>query len=192
MVRELAGSLAIRSLAGAVLGDGCFAVRAVFFDKVPGANWKLGWHQDSVISVRERIDAPGFVAWSLKAGVLQVQPPAEILSEMLAVRVHLDDCGELNGPLRVLPGSHAHGWLDEEIAAWKRNVAEVTCRVRSGGVVVMRPLLIHASPAASRPHHRRVIHIEFAREDLPDGLEWNSRVTSDAACPSPQNLMDST
>jgi hypothetical protein len=33
-----------------------------------------------------------------------VHPPAEILDKMLTLRVHLDDCGEENGPLRVIPG----------------------------------------------------------------------------------------
>lgn len=175
-VRQLACAEEIRALVVPILGEACFAVRAVYFDKTPDANWKLGWHQDSVVSVRERIDAPGFVAWSNKAGVLQVQPPADVLAEMLAVRVHLDDCGADNGPLRVLPGSHDFGWLDDELEVWKAKVRAVSCHVRSGGIVAMRPLLIHASSQAKEPTHRRVIHIEFAHCELPGGLAWNQRV----------------
>jgi ectoine hydroxylase-related dioxygenase (phytanoyl-CoA dioxygenase family) len=175
-VRKLAAFAPIRSLVTPILGDACFAARAIFFDKTPDANWKLGWHQDSVISVRERIEVPGFVGWSQKAGVRQVQPPAEVLANMLAIRVHLDESHADNGPLRVLPGSHKFGWLDDEIDAWKRNVAEIVCQVSAGGVVAMRPLLIHASSASVEPTHRRVIHIEFAAEELPGGLEWNQRV----------------
>lgn len=166
----------VRSLVTPILGDECFAVRAIYFDKVPDANWKLGWHQDSVISVKQRQDVPGFVGWSAKAGVLQVQPPPEILGSMLAIRVHLDDSHEANGPLRVLPGSHRFGWLDHEMDRWKREVPEVACFVRRGGVVAMRPLLLHASSAAVEPTHRRVIHIEFACQELPGDLEWNQRV----------------
>lgn len=175
-VRKLAVSAPIRSLGTPILGDACFAARAIFFDKTPDANWKLGWHQDSVISVRQRIDVPKFVAWSEKAGVLQVQPPAEVLANMLAIRVRLDESHANNGPLRVLPGSHKFGWLDDELDAWKRKVPEVVCQVPVGGVVAMRPLLIHASSASVEPTHRRVIHIEFAADELPDGLEWNQRV----------------
>ena len=175
-VRQLAASSAIRNLVVPILGEECFAVRAVFFDKTPDANWKLGWHQDSVISVRERLDVPQFVAWSHKAGILQVQPPAEVLADMLAIRVHLDDSHSQNGPLRVLPGSHKFGWLDDEMDEWKAKVAEVSCLARAGGIIAMRPLLIHASSAADAPTHRRVIHIEFAGESLPGGLEWNQRV----------------
>jgi hypothetical protein len=36
----------------------------------------------------------------------------------------------------------------------------------------MRPLLLHASSPAADPRHRRVIHLEFAAEPLPGGLEW--------------------
>lgn len=176
-VRELACDVRIRKLVEPILGERAFAVRAVFFNKVPSANWSLFWHQDNVIAVKQRIDLPGFTGWSNKAGVWQTQPPVEILSRMLAVRVHLDDCGSRNGPLRVLPGSHRHGWLDTELATWKARVAEVVCLVRVGGVVLISPLTLHASAAAESPEQRRVIHIEYANEDLPGGLDWNNRIS---------------
>ncbi|MDA1051123.1 MAG: phytanoyl-CoA dioxygenase family protein [Planctomycetota bacterium] len=176
-VRELAASEPVRRLVCLVLGDNCFAVRAIFFDKIPGANWSLGWHQDNVIAVRERHDIEGFFAWSEKAGVWQVQPPVEILARMLAIRVHLDDCSADNGALRVLPGSHSHGWLDDEIDEWKANVAEFVCEVSASDVVAMCPTLLHASAKSSRPGHRRVIHIEFAAEELPSPLAWRDCVS---------------
>ena len=37
----------------------------------------------------------------------------------------------------------------------------------------MRPLLVHASSSCSKPEPRRVIHLEFASDELPDGLEWH-------------------
>ena len=174
-VRELAASEAVRRFVTPILGESAFATRAVFFDKVPDANWALGWHQDSVIAVKSRRDVPGFIAWGQKAGVWQVQPPPEILADMLAIRVHLDDCGPDNGPLRVLPGSHRHGWLDREISQWKQRVRDVTCTVPAGGIVAMCPLTLHASSKAIRPGHRRVIHIEYANVELPGRLEWNMR-----------------
>jgi hypothetical protein len=176
-VQELACDARVRNFVVPILGDGAFAVRAVFFDKVPGANWSLFWHQDNVIAVNRRLDLPGFAGWSNKAGVWQVQPPVAILGRMVAVRVHLDDCGPANGPLRVLSGSHRHGWLDSELAEWKARVPEVVCTTRAGGIVVMCPLTLHASAAAETPDHRRVIHLEYANEELPGGLEWHSRVS---------------
>src|SRR5262249_44667292 len=118
-VRALARLANIRQFVTPILGEGGFAVRAIFFDKVPGSNWSLFWHQDNVISVAARVDVPGYAGWSNKAGVWQVQPPAQVLTGMLALRVHLDDCGLDNGPLRVLPGSHRFGWLDDQLDEWK-------------------------------------------------------------------------
>lgn len=36
----------------------------------------------------------------------------------------------------------------------------------------MRGLTLHASKAAATPRHRRVVHVDFADRDLPDGLAW--------------------
>jgi ectoine hydroxylase-related dioxygenase (phytanoyl-CoA dioxygenase family) len=177
-IEELARQTNIRRFVTPVLGESAFAVRAIFFDKVPGANWSLFWHQDNVISVAARVEVAGYTGWSNKAGVWQVQPPAEVLARMVAVRVHLDDCGPDNGPLRVLPGSHRFGWLDEQIDEWKERVPEVICAVRCGGVVTMCPLILHASAKSAAVGHRRVIHIEYASEDLPECLEWNNRVVA--------------
>jgi Phytanoyl-CoA dioxygenase (PhyH) len=173
---ELARQAKIRQFVTPVLGERAFAVRAIYFDKVPGSNWSLFWHQDNVISVAARVEVAGYLGWAKKAGVWQVQPPAQVLANMLAVRVHLDDCGPENGPLRVLPGSHRSGWLDGQIDDWKERVPEVICTVRRGGVVTMCPLLLHASARSAAVGHRRVIHIEYACEDLPGGLAWNNRV----------------
>jgi hypothetical protein len=176
-IRRLAGLSEVRRFVTPILGERAFATRAIFFDKSEGANWSLGWHQDSVIAVRERLDVPGFIAWGQKAGVWQVQPPAEIMGRMVAVRVHLDDCGPNNGPLRVIPGSHRNGWLDDEISKWKREVPALTCLAKSGGIVTMCPLILHSSSKSIEPTHRRVIHIEFANENLPGGLEWRHRIS---------------
>ena len=79
-------------------------------------------------------------------------------------------------PLRVLPGTHTLGKLTaERIQALRTEVAETVCVVPSGGVAVMRPLLLHASSPALIPKRRRVIHLEYAADALPGGLEWQSQ-----------------
>ncbi len=172
-VAELANSGAIKSLADTALGGDAFAVRATLFDKSPEANWRVPWHQDTTIAVAERIETPGYYGWSIKGGVAHVHPPAEILEGMVAIRIHLDNCDLENGPLRVLPGSHCSGTLEsEQIDDWKNAVAEVACVVRAGGVVMISPLLLHASSPAETPSRRRVIHIEYASHELPNGLRW--------------------
>jgi ectoine hydroxylase-related dioxygenase (phytanoyl-CoA dioxygenase family) len=149
-------------------------VRGIFFDKSAEANWLVTWHQDLTLAVRERCEVPGFGPWSVKEGVPHVQPPAECLQQMITVRLHLDDADESNGALRVLPGSHAQGRLSPEgIGEWRERVPEVTCVVRAGGALLMRPLLLHASGRSVSERHRRVLHLEYAGFDLPAGLEWH-------------------
>lgn len=176
-IRDLARSKPIRALVEPVLGPNCFAVRGIFFDKVAGANWKVPYHQDLSIAVKEKIAVEGFGPWSTKAGAVHVQPPREILEKMLTVRLHLDDCGAQNGALRVIAGSHELGKLDAaQIAQVRENGAEITAEVGQGGALLMRPLLLHASSPSQIPAHRRVIHLEFAADELPDGLEWREWV----------------
>jgi hypothetical protein len=175
-VRNLARSPHVRGWAAGVLGPDCFAVRALLFDKNAAANWSVPWHQDVAIAVKERIDVPGFSAWSVKNGVVHVHPPAGVLQRMLAVRVHLDDCGPENGALRVLPGSHRAGRLsDAGVSAWQDSTGPAECCVARGGLLVMRPLLLHASSRISSSAARRVVHLEYAADPLPGGLEWHER-----------------
>lgn len=162
----------ILGLSRSLVEPAYFPVRATYLDKIPGANWKIAWHQDNAIAVRKRRDVPGFGPWSVKEGVVHVQPPVELLSRMFAIRLHLDDCTRDNGALRVLPGTHRFGWIDEDVYAWRAKIAEVCCEVPCGGALFMSPLILHASSPAVTPTHRRVIHIEYAREPLPGGLEW--------------------
>jgi ectoine hydroxylase-related dioxygenase (phytanoyl-CoA dioxygenase family) len=163
----------IRSLVEPALGSDAFAVRAIYFDKLPGANWKVPWHQDQTIAVKSRIDVPLFGPWSVKEGVPHVEPPISVLERMLTVRIHLDDCTEDNGPLRVIPGSHKLGRQTPDDARGQLDKhGEVACAVKSGGAVLMRPMLLHASSPSVSSMHRRVIHIEFAADQLPSGLEW--------------------
>lgn len=173
--RDFASSKEIRGLVEPILGKQAFPARALLFDKTPQANWKVTWHQDLAITVRTKIEQPGFSGWSQKAGLFHVQPPQEILEQMLTVRVHLDDCPASNGALRVIPGSHSKGRLNSsEIQAHTGTGRAVHCNVGPGGALLMRPLLLHSSSASVSPAHRRVIHIEFAACQLPGGLEWMS------------------
>ncbi|NEP45880.1 MAG: phytanoyl-CoA dioxygenase family protein, partial [Okeania sp. SIO2H7] len=170
-VRLLCQKPQLRALIEPILGTNAFAVRGIFFDKTPTANWGVYWHQDLTIAVKKRIDTAGFSPWSVKEGINCVQPTIAILERMLTLRVHLDDVHTNNGPLSVIPGSHRQGiWQQKTIETVKNT--PVNCLVKSGGVVVMRPLLIHSSRSALKPNRRRVIHLEFAAEKLPNGLEW--------------------
>jgi ectoine hydroxylase-related dioxygenase (phytanoyl-CoA dioxygenase family) len=126
-----------------------------------------------VIPVADRKEVPGFTAWSVKQNVPHVRPTEHVLEGMLTLRVHLDDCPQDNGALKVIPGSHSNGILnDDQINEVISRVPPVICEALRSDVLVMRPLLLHASSPANAPSHRRVIHLEYAAEPLPGGLEW--------------------
>jgi ectoine hydroxylase-related dioxygenase (phytanoyl-CoA dioxygenase family) len=175
-IRALARSTSVREPMEMVLGPSCFAIRGIFFNKTRSSNWKVAWHQDLTIAVRERVDVEGFGPWTVKAGVSHVQPSAQVMSGILAIRLHLDESALDNGPLRIIPGSHRKGRLSaEQIRNWKKDQA-VTVTVPKGGALVMRPLLLHASSECAVPKSRRVIHLEFAAAELPQGLHWHDKV----------------
>lgn len=172
-IAHLANSSAMIEIAHGALGENASPVRGILFDKVGNANWHIGWHQDTMIPVAEQKDVDGFGPWSVKAGVVHVRPPADVMADVIALRVHLDDCDFENGPLRVLPGSHRHGFLSsDQVKHWMASRQAVTCTACRGDVLAMRPLLLHASSRAESAGHRRVIHIEYAAAELPSGLRW--------------------
>jgi hypothetical protein len=172
-IAELAASEKLSKVAGQVLGAAATPVKGTLFDKTPDANWLVPWHQDLTICVNKRVDLDGYGPWTTKAGVVNVQPPVSVLEQMLAIRIHLDDCDEHNGPLRVLPGTHRLARLSaDQIELAQAQINPINCVVSSGGAVLMRPLLLHASSPSKIPGHRRVIHIDYAAIKLPSGLSW--------------------
>lgn len=178
-VRQFATSRGLRDLVEPILGPDAFAVRGIFFDKTAEANWRLRWHQDKAIPVKARREVPGFGPWSVKAGVPHVYPPAAVLEGMLTVRLHLDPCDATQGALQVLPGSHRMGLLDRaSLATLVAETETVVCVAEPGDVLLMRPLLAHASGKRAGPGHRRIVHLELAGEPLPEPLEWHERVGS--------------
>lgn len=172
-VAELAGSEAFLNLVRPHLPEEPVPVRAILFDKSPETNWLVPWHQDLTLALPEKREIAGFGPWSVKDGIPHVQPPVELLERMLTLRLHFDDTDETNGALRVIPGSHLQGKLSaSQIQEQRDKNPECHCVVPAGGVLLMRPLLLHASSRSTRSGHRRVLHIEYAGFALPEGLHW--------------------
>lgn len=162
-VAALARDARLLRIARGVLGDGAVPFRATLFEKSAGSNWLVAWHQDTALPLREKVEREGWGPWSVKDGVTYAHAPAGALERVLALRVHLDDSTTMNGPLRVLPGTHKNGVLsDPEIHQLAAEVSAVDCVVAKRGVVAMRPLLVHASSKSRSEDARRVLHIEYA------------------------------
>jgi ectoine hydroxylase-related dioxygenase (phytanoyl-CoA dioxygenase family) len=171
--RQFANSDLLMSLIKPILGNNARVVRGIFFDKLPEANWKVPWHQDLTIAVRDRIDTLGYSPWSIKNGIVHVRPPVAILERMLAVRVHLDDADEFNGALKVIPKTHLQGRLSaDKIKQYISTSAIVDCTVKRGDIMLMHPLLLHSSSASLNPSHRRVLHFEYSSAVLDGNLRW--------------------
>jgi ectoine hydroxylase-related dioxygenase (phytanoyl-CoA dioxygenase family) len=163
----------IGAVAAKALGLDCFPVRALLFDKTEATNWALGWHQDRTIVVRERREVPGFGAWTVKSGLQHVAPPADVLAQMVTLRVHLDPVPEDNAPLQVACGSHRLGMVPEsDVDAVVERSEILTCLADRGDVWLYRTLVLHASAAASRPARRRVLQVDYAATPLPNGLKY--------------------
>ena len=160
-----------------IVGRDLVAVNATLFDKSVETNWRVQWHQDRAIAVKERMAVPGYGPWSTKAGTLHVEPPAEVLAQMLAIRVYLDECGAENGPLRVISGSHRAGKLtDRQMAEVIADRSATDLTAAQGAILLMRPLLVHSSTVALSAAHRRVLHIEFAPLEAISPLKWHTAV----------------
>src|SRR5258707_14076007 len=98
-VNDLALDPRLVGLARQVLGANAFPFRATLFVKSPTSNWLITWHQDTALPLRQRREADGWSSWSVKNGVIYAHAPASALQQVIALRVHLDDSAEENGPL---------------------------------------------------------------------------------------------
>jgi hypothetical protein len=149
------------------------AVQCTYFEKSIDNNWLVPIHQDLSIPVRARVDHPALRGWSDKEGTLFVQPPADVLETLVAVRIHLDPCLETDGPLQLVPGTHTRGRIDAaEASRLKQAGPVIACTVDRGGALVMRPLALHASSKATGTSRRRVLHIVFGPAEPGYGLQW--------------------
>ena len=151
------------------------SIKSIYFDKPPTANWIVNWHQDLTINLTNRKEVEGFKNWRVKDERTVVQPKREILESIFTIRIHLDDCTKENGALRVIEESHKNGVI--EIKEWmkNRNGEERICEVKKGGIVIMKPLILHSSRRTENRKNRRVIHIEFTDNELPIGLNWKEK-----------------
>jgi ectoine hydroxylase-related dioxygenase (phytanoyl-CoA dioxygenase family) len=162
-VERLANDHRMLGIARSVIGNDAFPFKTTLFDKSTDTNWLVTWHQDTALPLREKREIPGWGPWSNKEGIMYAHAPATALERIVALRLHLDNSIQANGPLRVIPGSHLQGILSErQVETIVGKVEPVTCLVGQGGVIVMRPLIIHASSKFQSGKSRRVLHIEYA------------------------------
>ncbi len=174
-VRNLIFNEKMKTVIREIFGNRYFAVKSIYFDKPETSNWYVVYHQDLTISVDQKKPLEGFGPWTTKQNQFAVQPPLEVLENIYTIRIHLDDTDENNGALKVVPGSHAKGIYRPETIDWTTET-EAICHVESGGIMIMKPLILHGSNRTTNGKRRRVIHIEFSDRELPDGLNWSEKI----------------
>ena len=163
----------IGSIVAGLMAGAPRPVRAILFDKTERANWSLGWHQDRVVAVKQRVEAEGFGPWTRKHGALHVAPPFDVIERMVTLRVHLDPVPATNAPLLIAPGSHKLGRISEpDVRAVVQRCGAVACLAEPGDIWAYATPILHASERAAEPRHRRVLQVDYATGDLPEGLEW--------------------
>jgi len=152
---------------------GARAVRIVAFNKSEDNNWTLPWHQDRVVALRGRADAPGFTNWTNKTGIWHAEPPIELLQRMLFARIHLDPADTENGCLQLALGTHARGKVaaaDAEAVAKAAPIED--CAAVRGDVLFAKALILHRSSPSRTNAGRRAIRVDYCAEPLPPSLEW--------------------
>lgn len=153
-------------------GKGYFITKSIYFDKPEKSNWFVAYHQDLTISVNKKIEIENFENWTVKQNQFAVQPPTAILEKNFTIRIHIDKTTKDNGALKVINNSHSKGIFRVENLEIEN---ETICEVEKGGIMIMRPLLFHASNKTTNNERRRVIHIEFSNQQLPDGIDWSEK-----------------
>lgn len=169
----LATDTVIGRIAAMYLDTVAQPVRTVLFDKTPGANWTLGWHQDRTIAVRKRNALPGFGPWSGKAGIQHFEPPFEVIEAMATLRIHLDPVPADNAPLLIAPGSHRLGRIaPPDITATVERCGTAACLAERGDVWSYATPILHASAASTGHARRRVLQVDYAAGALAAPLTW--------------------
>ena len=165
----------LKNIITEIFGEEYFVTKSIYFDKPEKSNWFVPYHQDLTISVDKKVEIENFAPWTIKQNQFAVQPPLYYLEDNFTIRIHLDDTNEQNGALKVIPKSHLKQIYRPETIDWQKET-EISCNTLKGGIMIMRPLLLHSSGRTTNNEKRRVIHIEFSNKELDSRINWSERI----------------
>ncbi|MCH2194488.1 MAG: phytanoyl-CoA dioxygenase family protein [Kordia sp.] len=161
----------LQTLLASLFNESCFLTKAIYFDKPSESNWFVAYHQDLSISVDRKEEVSDYQNWTFKKGQYGVQPPLDILEDIVTIRIHLDTTERENGALKVIPKSHSKGIYRPETIDWTIETEHIY-EVKKGGIMLMKPLTLHASNRTTNGKQRRVLHLEFSSKQLAESLQW--------------------
>jgi hypothetical protein len=174
-VCRVAAALKEELIAAGILPAPSVALQAIAFDKTAETNWKVAWHQGLMFPFARPVTTKGYDLPTRKGDVDFARPPLSVLEEMLAVRLHLDDCDATNGPLKVCPGTHALGLIPSDKCGSLAKDGSILCLAKEAEALLMKPLLLHSSSKATEPKHRRVLHLVY-HSGSPMLEEWHRHI----------------
>lgn len=171
-LKELIFNETLKSIINEIGDSNYFIVKSIYFDKPETSNWVVPYHQDLTINLVEKKETTGFINWTTKNNQVAAQPPLPFLENIFTIRIHLDDTSRDNGAVKVIPHTHKKGIiLMNNVILDKKQ--EIECEVPKGGIMLMKPLTLHSSSKTTNNKRRRVIHIEFSNQKLPNNLQWS-------------------
>ncbi|AWW28694.1 hypothetical protein DN752_00240 [Echinicola strongylocentroti] len=150
-----------------------FVMKAAVVDTLSlGDQRANNWREDITINVKNSTPIAGYTDWRECDGYYNVRPPAKLLKHGLVIRIHLEETIEENGALRILPGSHKKKLIEDEVYSPPINRFPAIAEVSSGGLHLMKPLLVHSTSYNEMGNSAKVIHIALNSLNLPRGLDW--------------------
>ena len=129
-----------------------------YFDKNKNRNWQVPMHIDEMVPILDESVARnnGVTEFCIKDGQLYGKSSKVHMELTIAARLSLDDSHLDNGPLIVIPGSHLGNFKE----------CETPLTTKAGDVIVMSPLLMHASSKMKVCTRRRVMHYNFCSSEI--------------------------
>lgn len=142
-----------------------FLVKSVLFYNNPQESYYHNWHQGGTIYTQEK-----------NSNRSTPKPSLEIAKNIFCIRIHLDDCNTTNGQQFVLSGSHKKLFTIEEVELISNNSNSYILEMYAGSTLLMNSLLLTSFSSTKTLKRRRVIHLEFSSQQLPDKMEWLERI----------------
>jgi len=167
VVKALLASDSIHRILDQYLGEAAFFLRGILFNKRPQRNWPVSWHQDLALVCSNPQHFPQIKTWRKKSELYHHQGHRLALESMLTLRIHIDSARHDNGCLQLIPKSHSQGVLSkQQIQQMKNQNGVQYCEAMAGDILVMNPLIVHASARLQSPQQRRILHLEFIPKRL--------------------------
>ena len=143
-------------------------ISCIIFDKNTDKNWQVPYHRDEFFCFDSQISSDSYTDWCVKEGKIYAKPCNLILSQIVSLRIAIDDNDEFNGPLSIFPRSHLLSV--ESDGLYKCGIDII---LNSGDALLFSPLCLHASSKIKSNKQRRVLHYSWGPSVLPDGAKWS-------------------